>query len=473
MSSTTAAAEPLPGRGGQTPLFPLSAFNLPPNVTHVCAAGESAPLIAHADAAQAYLSHKAHGMAGRAAPGTGIDAQIDAVRDLVATAWSSEGVKGDTPEGEKVTRGDIGFVSSVAEGVGLVLESLSLSSEDWQPGDNIVLDAEEFPSVAAPFILRAQGAAARGGPELRYYASSTGQQPADIIDARTRLVAVSYVSFLHGARVDVRGTRAAIDAINNNNNNNNPPRRKPCLLLLDVTQAAGILPLSPVIPLADFAFSSCYKFLLATTGVALAYWNRSRYPSWPGPASAGWHSLGNEERGARPSWGAFTSSSSSSSSSTSVVPAEQQKQQPKLNLRPDAMVFCRGNPAHLPLYLLRTSLEFLSQYPAPAIAGHVQALTVALIRGLEDEHNIPCATPQDPSRHGPNVVVNCRGSAEICQAMAAAQDRTEAHRGETGPIYAWSGMGRVRFSFHGYNSRADVHRILALFPGLWRRYNDA
>jgi hypothetical protein len=47
---------------------------------------------------------------------------VDRVRDLVAAAWG-------------MRRGDIGLVSSVAEGVSLLVESL-----DWREGDNVVVD---------------------------------------------------------------------------------------------------------------------------------------------------------------------------------------------------------------------------------------------------------------------------------------------------------------------------------------------
>jgi selenocysteine lyase/cysteine desulfurase len=32
-------------------------------------------------------------------------------------------------------------------------------------------------------------------------------------------------------------------------------------------------------------------------------------------------------------------------------------------------------------------------------------------------------------------------------------------------VYAWNGQGRVRFSFHGYNTMADVDRVVEALLG--------
>jgi selenocysteine lyase/cysteine desulfurase len=47
-----------------------------------------------------------------------------------------------------VDHGSIGFVSSVAEGMSLLVESL-----DWREGDNVCVDASEYPSLVVPLRL--------------------------------------------------------------------------------------------------------------------------------------------------------------------------------------------------------------------------------------------------------------------------------------------------------------------------------
>ena len=285
--------------------------------------------------------------------------------------------------------------------VGNVAEGVSIVAEsiDWREGDSIAIDANEYPSVVAPIALRRQ-------PAIRLH-QARGTDPdrlASCVDGSTRIIAASYVSYLTGERTDLAALRTLADKVE-------------ALLLVDFTQASGYLPIEASI--ADFAFSACYKWMLGITGTAVAYWNRQRQPDWS-PASAGWHSL------------------APGSSGYDTLPA----------LQPDAMRFTRGNPAHCPIYVLNSALSYLSQYDMPDVQRHVQTLTGALLDELAASQ-IPLTTPRDPARHG----------ASVCIASPRAQliaEQLYRHK-----VYAWNGHGRVRFSFHGYNTMADVERILS------------
>jgi selenocysteine lyase/cysteine desulfurase len=238
---------------------------------------------------------------------------------------------------------------------------------------------------------------------LRIARGSAPDRLASRVDTRTRIIGVSYVSYLTGERFDLAALRDLADSVG-------------ALLVVDYTQAAGYLPIDAAI--ADFAFSACYKWLLGMTGVAVAYWNRTRLPEWS-PRSAGWHSLVPGSRG-------YDSG---------------------LELRPDAMRFTRGNPAHGPVYVLAEALDYLSQYDMRDVQRHVQGLTVALLDRLQ-ALQIPSTTPADARRHGASVCVESPRAQAIADGVFA--------RG----VYAWNGHGRIRFSFHGYNAMADVDRIV-------------
>ena len=356
-----------------TPLFDPAAFHLPPGIAHVCAGGETAALRAHDQAMLEYLQDKSSGLRGRDAQ----EAQIEAARASIARLW-------------RVTPGDIGFVSNVAEGVSIVAESL-----DWNEGDSIAIDTIEYPSVVGPIALRRR-------PTIRL-----NQVRGDLTGAvtpGTRIIAASYVSYLTGERIDLHALRRLAD-------------QSGALLLVDFTQASGYLPIEA--SLADFAFSACYKWMLGITGVAIAYWNRTRQPEWS-PASAGWYSFAPGTRGYDP------------------MPP----------LRPDAMRFTRGNPAHCPIYVLNSALSYLSQYDPAEIQRHVQKLTTGLLERLQHVQ-VPVTTPADPARHGASV---CIPSARASAIVADMKDQG---------IYAWNGQGRIRISFHGYNTIADVDRVAA------------
>ncbi len=312
---------------------------------------------------------------------TAQEVEIEAARAGMARLWG-------------VSPGDVGFVSSVAEGVSIVTDSL-----DWRDGDSIAIDANEYPSVVGPVMMRRSPAVA-----LRQARGNEPDRLAACVDGSTRIVAASYVSYLTGERVDLHALRRLADSVG-------------ALLLVDFTQASGYLPIEA--SLADFAFCACYKWMLGITGVAVAYWNRARQPGWA-PASAGWYSLAPGTRG------------------YDAVPV----------LKNDAMRFTRGNPAHCPIYVLNSAVSYLSRFDMRDVQRHVQTLTVALLDELA-ALQVQAMTPNDPDRHGASVCIASPRASAIVDALYQQG------------VYAWNGQDRVRISFHGYNSTQDMERTAA------------
>ncbi len=357
-------------------LFPREAFDIPAGMSHLCCGGEPPWLRSHADAVARYGADRTAGWDGRLAQ----SAEVERVRGLFAAAWA-------------VPHADIGFVSSVAEGCGLLGESL-----DLPPGCNVVAADIEYSSMLGGFALRP-------GVEIRL-ADGMGGIPAQV-DAQTRVILISDISQLTGEAADLPALRALADSVG-------------AALVVDYTQAAGWKQIRASI--ADFAFSSCYKWLLATTGIAVAYWNQARQPGWA-PRSGGWFSL----------------------------PMPIDWQAPRII--PGAMRFCRGNPAFVPLYMLGHAVQAAAGWTgAPALEAHVHGLAAAFRQGVL-EAQLPCLTP---AAHGANVCLPHAAS----EAMVAALHE----RG----VMAWGGRGRVRFSFHGYNDVSDVEAGLAALREVWR-----
>jgi selenocysteine lyase/cysteine desulfurase len=369
------------------PLFDPAAFRLPEGITHVCAGGETAFLHRHDDAFRRYTDDKSRGPRGRIAQ----DAMVERARALSAQAFG-------------VAPGSIGFVSSVAEGMSLLVESL-----DWREGDTVCVDPTEYPSLVVPLRLGLPS-----GVGIRFAPMHDPEAVARAVDGRTRIIAVSHVSYLHGRRYDLAALRRIADAAG-------------AMLVVDHTQAAGYLPLDA--GPADFAFAATYKWLLGMTGTAIAYWNRDRQPGWE-PRTGGWFSV-------------------------TTVGQPDHRERPVL--KPDAMRFTRGNPAHASLYVLVSALDYLAGFEARDIEAHVQSLTAALLARLASL-GLPVTTPADPAEHGASV---CLALPDADAVVAALEDRYG--------IYAWGGRGRVRFSFHGYNGSEDVDAVAdamaALMPG--------
>ncbi|KAL4935645.1 pyridoxal phosphate-dependent transferase [Aspergillus oleicola] len=168
--------------------------------------------------------------------------KLDHVRPVIVQMWNAKSAK------------KIGFAPSVADGIFMIVESMH-----WGGGDNVIVDADDIPSLIAPFAIK-----------IRY----TGVDFLEsVADSKTRLIAVSHVSYLNSARLDLAHYRRLSD--------------KPgAILIVNYSQAAGYAPIDASI--ADFAFSCCHKWLLGSTGVTIVYWNQTRQPGWR-PSTAGWH----------------------------------------------------------------------------------------------------------------------------------------------------------------------------------------
>src|SRR5688572_7984948 len=152
---------------------------------------------------------------------------------------------------------DIAIVKNVSEGINAIATAIS-----WQPGDNVVLCAAlEHPNNIIPWThLR------RLGVEMRIVEPLEGgidtAAMAEAIDAHTRIVTCSSVSFAPGLRTDL----AAIGS---------ECRRRDVLFLVDAVQSCGILSLDVVRDHVDALVTSTAKGLLGLYGCGLLYCRRA------------------------------------------------------------------------------------------------------------------------------------------------------------------------------------------------------
>lgn len=346
-------------------------------VTHLASGGQSPVLVSHLAALDRYAHLKGSGLAGQRVNG--------AVRARVAAKVATLiGAHAD----------DIGFPSSVAHGVSLIADAI-----DWRAGDNVVLESWEFPSLMLPFLAQQ-----RRGVEVRAVPPSGWQAPierfAAAIDSRTRVVALSHVSYLTGERHDLEAYAALA-------------RRVGALFVVDASHALGSVRLTA--PVADFVVGCCYKFLLGTHGAAIAYWNRARVPDWR-PALTGWHSV---ERGS--GW---------------EVPA-----------LPHALgtgqAFEPGNPAYGALHTLDVALDYLLERGIDAIEAHTLALSAEL-RARLVTLGVPVMTPQPAAARAGSIAFESADPHGLRQRLEAAR------------VLVTGELGRVRASVALFNTSADL-----------------
>lgn len=170
----------------------------------------------------------------------------------------------------------LAFMRNTSDGLSTVANGL-----DWQPGDNLVTFRREFPSNIYPW-LRVRDAL---GVEVRMCEERSGRidlaELIGLIDDRTRIVAVSQVQFASGFRADLeRLGRAA--------------RAHDALLVVDVIQSLGVVPIDVEAELIDVAAAACHKWLLTPEGIGLLYLSE-RARERIQPTLVGWVSVPNPD----------------------------------------------------------------------------------------------------------------------------------------------------------------------------------
>ena len=346
-------------------------------VTHLASGGQSPVLVSTLAALERAARAKGTGLAGQRLN--------EAVRARVASKVAAL-IHADADE--------IGFPSSVAHGVSLLADSL-----DWRPGDNVVMERWEFPSLMNPFLAQA-----RHGVEVRTVAPTGWQAPiasfAEAIDARTRVVAVSHVSYLTGERHDLEAYAGLA-------------RKVGALFVVDASHALGSVRVDAAV--ADVLFGCCYKFMLGVHGVAIASWNRRRLPDWR-PRLTGWHSA---------EW---------------RPPLEEPG---AVHVKSTGQVFEPGNPAYPALFVLDESLDYLAARGLDAIEAHTLALSGELRKRLI-ALGLPVMTPESTSARAASI------------AFEHADPQAVRARLEDARVLVTGERGRVRASVGLFTTTADI-----------------
>ncbi len=145
----------------------------------------------------------------------------------------------------------VAFVPSTTEAMGAALNSI-----DWRPGDNVVVPANEFPGVLYPCLhLERRSVTVRQVPVERH---ADLDRVLEAMDGRTRAVAISWVHWLTGHRIDIARLGAACRATN-------------ALSIVDAIQSVGGVPVDVAATHVDFFVAGSYKWLMAIPGTAAVY----------------------------------------------------------------------------------------------------------------------------------------------------------------------------------------------------------
>ena len=229
---------------------------------------------------------------------------------------------------------------------------------DAQPGSNVVVDATTYPSSLYPWMVRA-----RDGVEVRRAASDRGGLAAGIndlerlVDDRTVAVSVTHVHPHTGVRHDLRPIADLAHAHG-------------AVLVVDVSQSAGVVPIDVVAEGIDLAAGTAVKWLLGPPGIGFLYESRELL-SKTGAPHVGY-------MGAQ------------------IDPHDRTR----LGIRPDARRHELGLPSLLGMPGFRAGLDVVLEAGVPAICRHVEALVDRVFDGLDGLGLIATTPRQRASRAG-------------------------------------------------------------------------
>ncbi|MBW3597475.1 MAG: aminotransferase class V-fold PLP-dependent enzyme, partial [Planctomycetes bacterium] len=166
---------------------------------------------------------------------------------------------------------EIALIANTTAGVNFVAEGFP-----WEPGDNVVTLANEFPTNQYPWM----NLAARG-VETRRVEAPEGvvdlDRVAEACDERTRIVSLSWVGFASGWRIDVREAARMI-------------HDRGALFFLDAIQGLGVFPLDVRRDGVDFIAADGHKWLLGPEGAGVFFVRREHLERLR-PMNVGWHSV--------------------------------------------------------------------------------------------------------------------------------------------------------------------------------------
>jgi selenocysteine lyase/cysteine desulfurase len=296
---------------------------------------------------------------------------------------------------------NIAFVSNTSDGLMIALNSIA-----WQPGDNVVVQADAFP--ASHYILEYSFP----NLEKRYISVRDGihffTELEKAIDKNTRAVVVDYVNFLTGYRLDLTAFSQIC-------------RKYRVYSIVDGIQAAGACEVGIEAAQIDFFAAGGQKWLLSPMGTGLFYVRKEAIPELQ-TVHVGWLSA---------QWDNFSSF------------------YPLKPLQPDARRFEYANTNLIGLYGLTESLRLLSDLginkidqmileATRFISNELLARDMELISDWPQPHRSGMVTFRHPAIETSRLYQKLQANQVICSARE----------------------GYIRFSIHFYNSLNQMEAIL-------------
>jgi len=308
------------------------------------------------------------------------------------------------------TDDEIGLLFSTSEGENVVTDAL-----DFKPGDNVVIDDLVYPST--PVIHRRLQETK--GVELRIVKHRAGEvQVADferLVDKRTRLISVAWVSNLNGFRHEMRPLADLAHA-------------NGAYLYTDAIQAIGTAPLDVRAAGVDFLCCGSYKWLMAGFGVA-PFFVRRELLDQVRADRVGWH-------------------------------VEKRLDDYHYQHYRSGKKYEFASLAFGELYQLAAALAYLDRVGLTQIDTHTAALMTRLRKGLVDR-KFRIFTPEGSRSSILSFYID-QAAAAATKTLDDAGVKVSVQNGDRTDAYGGTGapFSRVRVSVSFFNNAADIERML-------------
>src|SRR5580704_16245687 len=304
---------------------------------------------------------------------------------------------------------DIALTSGAGAGLATIAYALK-----WSAGDEVIIAGGEFPAHYATW----KPMEAREGIKVRItHPRDQFIQSGDLIAAmtpRTRVISVSHVRFDDGSMLDASSLAAAC-------------KRNGTLLVLDVSQSCGAIPMDVSSLGADFIVCAGYKYLLSPWGTGFLWAKPENADSLrPGPYN--WVSQGVE-----------------SFARLNYVDPEPAPTLSRWDSSEAASIY------NFNLTVMEASAKFVLEAGPSLIRDHNQALIDYFFERLPEGYRL--ASPRQASQRG---VFGCieartRGDTEFLYQMLREERFVVALR-----------EGKIRVAPHLLNSTHDIDRLLVV-----------
>lgn len=299
--------------------------------------------------------------------------------------------------------GEIAMVKNTSEGIAIIAAGLN-----WQKGDRIVAFREEFPANYYPWLrLESRGV------QITWLSIYSPVEEIARVLPGAKLLAISYVNYLSGYRVDLEEIGKLC-------------RQHNCFFLVDAIQGMGALPIDVETCRIDALSADGHKWMLGPEGHGILYVRRSRLDEIE-PVEFGWTNTA--------SYADYSSRD--------------------MTLRQDAGRYECGTLNTVGCFGQKAALEFLLEVGIENIAAAVLDLADQVDRGVRSRgYEVMVARTGDT---GSGIVTFRHPDVDARQIVAELR-----HHG----IAAAPRQGWVRTSPHFYISPEDIDSMLGFLPSI-------